>query len=81
MCIRDRLVSRYVDIADLLAQEGAGLSFEQTLDALREAFALLCTRYQSFQHNARLCAEKYFDLHNTIQAYKAIYHKVLQYSR
>jgi glycosyltransferase involved in cell wall biosynthesis len=78
---RPVLVSQYVDIAALLAQEGAGLSFEQTLDGLREAFALLCTRYQSFQRNARLCAEKYFNLQNTIQAYKAIYHQVLQYSR
>jgi len=74
---RPVLVSRYVDIADLLVQEGAGLSFEQTLDGLREALALLCSRYQSFQHNARLCAEKYFNIQDTLRAYKAIYQQVL----
>lgn len=75
---RPVLVSRYVDIADLLEQEGCGLSFEQTVNGIREAFALLCARYQSLCHHARVCAEKYFNIQNTIQAYKEIYQRVVE---
>jgi glycosyltransferase involved in cell wall biosynthesis len=70
---RPVLVSRYVDVADLIEREEAGISFEQSLSGIQSAFQLLYADYQSLQGSARTCAEKYFDLQNTVRAYKNIY--------
>jgi glycosyltransferase involved in cell wall biosynthesis len=72
-CGRPALVSRFVDIGSLLESEGAGITFPQTKEGLREAFAALRDCYDALQKAARPCAEKYFDLRQTVARYSGIY--------
>ena len=75
-CGRPALVSRFIDVADLLAREGAAVAFEPTAEGIVAAFHALSDRYEALQRNARACAERHFDLEHTVASYAAIYRRV-----
>ena len=74
---RPVLVSDFVDIGDVLQSAGAGLTFARHAERLCEALDTLCKNYGDFQGRARACAERYFDLRQTIDAYSRVYQSVI----
>jgi glycosyltransferase involved in cell wall biosynthesis len=76
-CGRPTLLSQYVDVAGLLAREGAAISFDQNVDSLREAFHALRAEYGVLQRQSRLSAERHFDIRSTLGAYSTIYQGLL----
>jgi glycosyltransferase involved in cell wall biosynthesis len=70
---RPTLISRSVDLATVIAREHAGVVFEPTPDGIREGFHRLCDDYEALHRNARRCAVTYFDIRNTVAAYRRVY--------
>jgi glycosyltransferase involved in cell wall biosynthesis len=70
------LVSEFVHVAPLLERAGAAVSFQSSVVSLIAAVDRLTADYTSFQKCARPCAERYFDLENTVKCYEQLYARV-----
>jgi hypothetical protein len=65
-----------VHIGSLLERNTAGVVFAPQLEDLISATDTLLSNYEKYQAAARPCAESYFDLAKTVEAYDHLYHQL-----
>jgi glycosyltransferase involved in cell wall biosynthesis len=76
-CGRPVLVSSQVGLAGLIRDEGCGVVFEPTPDALCEAVESLRRDHAARAAHARPCAERHFDQRVCLRRHEALYEELL----
>lgn len=70
---RPVLVSDKVGIADVVQSEQAGVVFQADAASLATAITLLQQQFETFQKNARACANRHFDVQAFLASYERLY--------
>jgi glycosyltransferase involved in cell wall biosynthesis len=76
-CGRPILVSSKVGIDSLVQNEMCGEVSEPTVKGMCTAIERLRQKYAVYAQNARLCAERYFNLQSCLKQYEELYKEVL----
>ena len=71
------LISTKVGIKDIIFNEKSGIVFTPTKDELIKAIKEIKDKYELYQKNARLTAEKHFSKETFIKEYKKIYDEII----
>lgn len=70
------LASRLVSIAELVAQAGAGVAFEPTLQAMEDAIRHLRNNYITLQQGTQACVRANFSSSTHLELYRRLYQGV-----